>query len=298
MRIATAEPARRLRLPRPHGLKTMGWKGELSLHYCVKQSRTVALDRHTGPLRVLRRLYPEGDAICHHVLVHPPGGLVGGDELLLNAQLDRGSHALITTPGATRFYRTEGLLATQHVSLKLAAGTRLEWLPMETIAYPGCQGANQLTLDLQPGAEMMGWDLLALGLPASNAPFDSGCFTQHLQWPGVWLERSRIDAADHRLLDSKLGLAGHCVLGTMWWGSGSALTREQRQGLLDGAREVVAASPLAATAGCTSPDDRLVLVRMLAHRVEPAMALLQSVRATWRAARWGLQAHAPRLWRT
>ena len=276
----------------------MGWKGELSLHYRVQQGRTVALDRHTGPLRVLRRLYPEGDAICHHVLVHPPGGLVGGDELLLDAQLDSGSHALITTPGATRFYRTEGLPATQRVHLRLAAGTRLEWLPMETIAHPGCQGANQVTLDLQPGAEMMGWDLLALGLPASNAPFDSGSFTQHLHWPGVWLERARIDAADHLLLDSALGLAGQRVLATMWWASGHALAREQRLGMLDSARAAAAESPLAATAGCTSPDDRLVLLRVLAHRVEPAMALLQAVRARWRATQWGLQAHAPRLWRT
>ncbi len=276
----------------------MGWKGELSLHYRVQQGRTVALDRHTGPLRVLRRLYPEGAAICHHVLVHPPGGLVGGDELLLDAQLDSGSHALITTPGATRFYRTEGLPATQRVNLRLAADTRMEWLPMETIAHPGCQGANQVTLDLQPGAEMMGWDLLALGLPASNAPFDSGRFTQHLHWPGVWLERARIDAADHLLLDSALGLAGHRVLATMWWASGLALTREQRQGLLDGARAAAAESSLAAAAGCTSPDDRLVLLRVLAHRVEPAMTLLQAVRANWRAARWGLQAQPPRLWRT
>jgi len=276
----------------------MGWLGHLSLHYRVQQGRTVALDRHQGPLRVLQRLYPEGDAICHHVLVHPPGGLVGGDELLLDVQLDSGSHALITTPGATRYYRSEGLPATQRVNLRLAAGTRLEWLPMETIAYPGCDGANQVTLDLQPGAEMMGWDLLALGLPASNAPFESGCFTQQLHWPGVWLERARIDARDHLLLNSALGLAGHRVLGTLWWASGSALAREQRQVMLDGARDAAAASLLAATAGCTSPDDRLVLLRVLAHRVEPAMALLQAVRATWRAAHWGLQAQAPRLWRT
>jgi urease accessory protein len=276
----------------------MGWQGHLSLDYRVQQGRTVALDRHSGPLRVLRRLYPEGDAICHHVLVHPPGGLVGGDELRLDVQLDSGAHALITTPGATRYYRSEGLAATQRVHLQLATGTRLEWLPLETLAHPGCEGANQVTLDLQPGAEMIGWDLLALGLPASEAPFDHGCFTQRLQWPGVWLERARIDARDRLLLDSPMGLAGHRVLGTLWWASGSALTRERRQRLMDGAREQLAASPLAATAGCTSPDDRLVLMRVLAHRVEPAMALLQAVRAAWRSLQWGLQAQAPRLWRT
>ncbi len=276
----------------------MGWKGQLSLHYRLQQGRTVALDRHSGPLRVLQRLYPEGDAICHHVLVHPPGGLVGGDELHVGVQLDAGAHALITTPGATRYYRSEGLPAAQQVSLKLAAGARLEWLPLETIAHPGCEGRNRLTLDLAPGAEMMGWDLLALGLPASNAPFDRGSFTQHLQWPGVWLERARIGSQDHALLHAPVGLAGHPVVGTLWWASGTPLPRGARQQLLDSAREAVAASPLAATAGCTAPDDRLVLMRLLAQRVEPAMVLLQAVRAAWRAAQWGLQAQNPRLWRT
>ncbi len=276
----------------------MGWQGHLSLHYRVQQGRTVALDRHSGPLRVLQRLYPEGEAICHHVLVHPPGGLVGGDELRLDAQLESGAHALITTPGATRYYRSEGLPATQRVNLKLASGARLEWLPMETIAHPGCEGGNQVTLDLQPGAQMMGWDVLALGLPASGAPFDSGCFTQHLQWPGVWLERARIAAQDSTLLHSPVGLAGHSVMGTLWWANGSTLSREQRQNLLDAARQAVSVSPLAATAGCTAPDERLVLLRLLAHRVEPAMALMQAVRAAWRTALWGLQAQTPRLWRT
>ena len=276
----------------------MGWLGHLSMHYRLQQGRTVALDRHSGPLRVLQRLYPEGDAICHHVLVHPPGGLVGGDELQMDLQMDAGAHALITTPGATRYYRSDGLPAAQRVNLRLAADTRLEWLPMESIAHPGCLGTNQLTLDLAPGAEMMGWDLLALGLPASDSPFASGCYTQHLHWPGVWLERARLEAADQVLMDGPLGLAGHRVLGTLWWASGKTLSATQRQTLLEGARATTAASPLAATAGCTSPEGRLVLLRVLAHRVEPAMALLQAVRAAWRLACWGLPAQAPRLWRT
>ena len=276
----------------------MGWLGHLSLHYRVQQGRTVALDRHSGPLRVLQRLYPEGDAICHHVLVHPPGGLVGGDELQLDVQLEAGAHALITTPGATRFYRSEGQPAEQRVNLQVAGAARLEWLPLETIAHPGCEGVNQVTLNLAPGAEMMGWDLLALGLPASGAPFDRGRFTQHLHWPGVWLEQAALQAQDSSLLHAPVGLAGHPVVGTLWWASGSPLSRSQRQTLLDTARQAVAASPLASTAGCTAPDERLVLLRLLAHRVEPAMALMQAVRAAWRSAQWGLQAQAPRLWRT
>ena len=89
-------------------------------------AHTGAHDRHEGPLRVLQRLYPEGSGICHHVLVHPPGGVVGGDGLHLDVRLDAGARALITTPSATRFYRSEGALALQHSRLKLADGARLE----------------------------------------------------------------------------------------------------------------------------------------------------------------------------
>ncbi len=121
----------------------MGWLGHLQLQYHHDGERTTAHDRHHGPLRVLQRLYPEGPGICHHVLVHPPGGVVGGDVLELQADLAAGSHALLTTPGATRFYRSDGPLARQTVQARVAAGARLEWLPMETIAYRGCQVQNQ-----------------------------------------------------------------------------------------------------------------------------------------------------------
>ena len=148
----------------------MGWHGHLQLDYTRRGERTIALDRHHGPLRVLQRLYPEGDAVCHQVLVHPPGGVVGGDVLALDATLAPGSHALITTPGATRFYRSAGPLAQQQVTATLADGARLEWLPLETIAYRRCQVDNRLTFNLAPGAQMIGWDVLALGLPAADQP--------------------------------------------------------------------------------------------------------------------------------
>ena len=201
----------------------MAWHAKLQLHYTHDGTGTGAHDRHEGPLRVLQRLYPEGPAICHHVLVHPPGGIVGGDTLHLEARLDRNCHALITTPGATRFYRSAGDSAEQKVQAQLAEGARLEWLPMETIAYDACQARNHLRFELAAGAEMIGWDLLALGLPAAGLAFERGSFLQDLELPGAWLERGRIDAADTRLLDSPLGWAGRRVLATMWFAAGQAL---------------------------------------------------------------------------
>jgi urease accessory protein len=280
----------------------MGWRGHLSLHYRLEGLRTVALDRHEGPLRVLQRLYPEGDAVCHHVLVHPPGGIVGGDELEIDARLEPGTHALVTTPGATRFYRSNGALATQRARLQLAPGARLEWLPLETIAYSACQAENQVRLALEPGAEAMGWDVLALGLPASGEAFSSGSFLQYLELEGSgqagWLERGRVEAADQRLLDSPLGWDGLRVFATMWFASGSAWPVARRDALLEGARAACTASSLAARAGATAAQERVVVLRVLGERVEPVMALLAQVRAAWRAAAWGLPDERPRVWRT
>jgi urease accessory protein len=276
----------------------MGWLGHLNLQYTLDGRRTIALDRHHGPLRVLQRLYPEGEAVCHHVLVHPPGGIVGGDVLEIHAELAAGTHALITTPGATRYYRSAGQPAVQRVHARLDAGARLEWLPMETIAYRQCMAENRLQFDLAAGAEMMGWDLLALGLPAAGEHWDRGRYTQHLELPGVWLEQAVIDAADRRLLDSPVGWAGRRVLGTVWFAEGATMSTDRRTDLLERARTTIGSSPLSATAGATAPHARTVVVRVLADRVEPAMQLMVAVRNAWRAAAWQLDPHTPRIWRT
>ena len=276
----------------------MSWQGHLALHYRRDGDRTVAVDRHHGPLRVLQRLYPEGPGICHHVLVHPPGGMVGGDELVIDARLEAGAHAVITTPGATRWYRSSGALASQQAVLRVAAGARLEWLPLENIAYRGCEAANGVTMQLDEGAECLGWDLLALGLPAAGAPFDAGSYRQRLERPGVWLEQSRIAAADRRLLDSPLGLGGHPVTATLWWAAGGPLPAARREALLDAARGAADAATPALAVGVTAPQPSFVLLRLLADGVEPAMKCLTAVRAAWRDVGWRLAAEPPRIWRT
>jgi urease accessory protein len=276
----------------------MGWHGHLALHYRRDGDTTRARSRHHGPLRVLASLYPEGPEVCHHVLVHPPGGLVGGDVLELEVDLDEGTHVVLTTPGAARFYRSLGEPARQQVGVRLAAGARFEWLPLETICHRSCLADNHLGFSLAPGAEMIGWDLLALGLPASGEVFDDGEYGQQIELPGVWLERARIAGQDRCLLDGPLGWAGHLVLATLWFSRGDAIGQPQRDALLDSAREAIQASALVDSAGATSPHERLVVLRVLAPRVEAAMALLAAVRAAWRRQAWGLAAHPPRIWRT
>lgn len=128
------------------------WPARLTLHAAHDAGRTTVHARHSGPLRLLKTLYPEGDAIAHAVLVHPPGGLVGGDRLDIEIDVAAGAHLLVTTPAATRFYRSIAGEAVQAVTAQVAPGARLEWLPQETIAYSGCEARNEVRLKLAPSS--------------------------------------------------------------------------------------------------------------------------------------------------
>jgi len=274
----------------------MTWHASLQLDYTLESERSVARYLHQGPLRILQSLYPEGDAICHNVLVHPPSGLVGGDTLDMQVTVGSGAHGLLTTPGATRFYRSEAGLATQQLHARVETGARLEWLPLEAIAYNQCDALNRAVFDLAPGAEMMAWDLTAFGLPAADLPYVKGTFRQHLEIPGVWLERGTLNADDNRLMDSPLGLAGQRCMGMLVFAAGSTIADERIERALACARELLEASPLRLTAGATSPHKQVIVLRVLAPVTEPAVQLLKKVWAAWRQAMWGLQGSYPRLW--
>lgn len=297
----------------------MAWQGTLNIQYQRRGDHTVAHDRHDGPLRVLRALYPEGPGVCHHVLVHPPGGLVGGDDLSIQLDVGGGAHALVTTPGATRFYRSAGDEARQLTLVSASTGARLEWLPLETIIHDHARGLNHIRFTLDAGAQMMGWDMLALGLPASDEVFAHGRFKQQIDWPGTWLERGVLDrddprhsSATQRLLHSPLGWHGRSVLATMWLASGSPWSTEELNQLTDSTRatclsieqQMLTGSALggypssAALCGVSSPNDRLIVLRLLAHRTEMAWPTLRAVRETWRKIAWNMDGNPPRIWST
>lgn len=276
-----------------------GWAGHLDLHYAHDVRYGTRLrHRHDGPMRVFKSLYPHGPDCCHTVLIHPPGGLVGGDSLSLRIALEAGAHALLSTPGATRFYASDEACALQRVHIDMAAGSRLEWCPLEAIAYPSCKAINQWQARLAPGAELMAWDLLALGLPAAGLAFDCGHYQQEVSITGHWLERLRIDAGDAELMSGPLGLAGRRAMASFWFASGDPLPSARQQQLVEAARALL---PPPTPQGrvrlaATSPNRHVVVVRGLADQVEPLMQALQSVWAVWRAEAWGLSSPPPRIW--
>lgn len=275
------------------------WHSRLQLQFSAEGARTVLRHQHEGGLRALASHYPEDSAICHQVLVHPPGGLVGGDILDIDLSVQEGAHALVTTPGAGRFYRSTGAPARQTLEARLAPGARLEWLPLETLAYNECLGENRSRFHLAPGAELMAWDLLALGLPAADAAFRAGRFTQHIELPGIWLERGCIAGDDGVLLHGPGGLRGHTALATLFFAAGSPLAAQRREELLVVARQAADEARQASVLfGVTAPHAQVVALRLLGHRIEPVAALCRAVWAAWRQTGWGVGGCAPRVWST
>ncbi len=221
---------------------------------------------------------------------------MGGDTLDMQVAASGDSHGLVTTPGATRFYRSSGEPALQRTLIQLGDQARLEWLPLEALCFDGCLAENRLTIDLAPQAEFMGWDVTAFGLPLAKQPFERGNFCQHIEVPGLWLERGHLNATDSRLMQGPLGLNGNCCMASLFFIAGTRLDRTRRELALDSARGSMASHPLSATSGATCPNERMVVVRVLAPVVEPAMQMLKGVWATWREVLWGKPASSPRIW--
>ncbi len=200
-----------------------GWQAHIALGYAAVGPRTVLAQReHRGPLRVQKALYPEGHAVCHTLLLHPPGGIAGGDALRVDVSAKHGAHALITTPGATKWYRggadDDHREAGSVLALRIEAGAVTEWLPQESIVFDGARARIDNRIDLAAGARFIGMDLFCLGRTASGERFTHGHLHMDtriaLDGRTLWLEHARLDGGAP-LLHSAAGLAGAPVFGTL-----------------------------------------------------------------------------------
>lgn len=194
---------------------TANWRAQLDLRFATERQRTVLVERmHCGPLVVQKPLYPEGDRICHAVIVHPPGGIAGGDELHLHANLEAGAHALLTTPGAGKWYKANGRDAAQHLQFKLHAGAVLEWLPQETILFDAARVRMNMRVELAPAAKFAGWEILCFGRRAAGEKFAQGHLRQRVQiWRDeelLWNEAANLEAGS-RAMVSPAGLNSHTI---------------------------------------------------------------------------------------
>lgn len=237
-----------------------------------------------------KHLYGEGPAVCQHIIVHPPGGIAGGDRLDISAQVGAGAWAQLTSPGAAKWYRAAGP-AYQRLTLRVAAGATLEWLPQESIVYAGAQAELQTEIDLLGDARLLYWDIVALGRPASGERFSSGHFQAQLNIRRdgqlLWHERQRV-AGNDGLLDSPIGLAGKPVFATL------LITGEVDSELLEGCRALRSDG----VRGDLTQLPGLLVARCLASEALHARAWLIELWRLLRPALLGREAVPPRIWST
>lgn len=272
------------------------WAAELALRFAQRDGATRLIQaRHQGPLRVQRPFYPEGSQeACHIYVLHPPGGLVSGDALTIKAHVEQGAHALLTTPAANKLYKadSQGVAWSQRTELEVADGATLEWLPQETIAFDGSKGEQRTHIDLHGCARCLGWEVMALGRPASELPYLSGRIEQYfrltLNGKPLWLERQPLDPL-HPRFTGRWGQGGATVQATLW-----AVGLSNAPAAIDALRDALPDNPRWAV----TVRQGVLLLRYLGNSRNEAWALCEQAWQLLRP-RWiERDAHVPRIWLT
>ena len=271
-----------------------GWEAHLDLRFSLKNDTTVLTDnKHYGPLMVQKPFYPESKQCCHIYLIHPPGGIVGGDILEINSTLDNGSHALITTPAANKFYRSDGRLAHQDQSFHVDDNAILEWLPQETVYFNDAITHSKTKINLEETSKFFAWEIQCLGLPAQKELFNSGSCLQKFE---VWrnqkpllLESNRFIGTDN-LLTSPWGMNKQTAVGTF------ALTDIDRIIDRDIVLDLLKDFPLI-NSSCTHVNG-LFIIRTMAMYAEPIKEFFICLWHKLRPILLNLSPCPPRIWQT
>lgn len=271
----------------------VGWEAHLALRFARAPGRSVLVERrHSGPLRVQKALYPEGPEVCQAIIVHPPGGIVGGDRLEIVVTAEADAHAQLTTPGAAKWYRSGGAEARQSTRLTAGDGATVEWMPQETLLYDGALASIATRIELAAGGCYIGWEVLTLGRTASGERFGSGRLHQTVELIRdgrlAWCERTVLNGGSPALLSGAI-LGAAPVFGTMI--AAGAISDDR---LLAACREVSCAG---GEAGVT----RLPAVIVARYRGTSAIAARTYFALLWRVLRpalAGREAVPPRIWST
>ena len=279
----------------PHACVNTGWQANLLLRFArAAGGRTILSERrHRGPLQVQRPFYPEANGTCHVYILHPPGGVVGGDRLAIEAELAPGAQVLLTTPAAGKFYRSSEATAQQTQILRVAAGAALEWLPQETIVFKGAQVRSLTRVELTGDAGFIGWEILCLGRPAAGEIFERGvCRLSFEIWRDglpLYLEQGHYKGGSE-LLQATWGLRGLPVTATLVCVTGIT-------GLVERVR--AAAGELVADEWFSASQlDGVLVCRYLGSSGERARRLFSRAWTILRPAVWDRMACPPQIWST
>jgi len=268
-----------------------GWVAKLELNFSASKSKTFLSKReHIGPLAIQRPFYPE-QGLCHLYILHPPGGVVGGDQISIGIKTNAKSGALITTPGATKIYRSSGnKRSIINQNFYIDSNSSLEWLPMETIIFPGARSKFSTKFSLFGNAKVAAWEIHCLGRPVINESFNTGKLEFSFE---LWRDESPILLdkliVDESELENVVGLRGYPVYGTFIISNASKEALDMiRSNQFSGDDCVF---------GATQIED-IVIIRCLARKTHLVQDFFREIWQTIRPLVFDREASIPRIWAT
>lgn len=278
----------------------MAWQAKLSLGFEAQGARTVLRHRrHEGPLRVQKALWPEATGVCHVILIHPPAGIAGGDELEIAVNLASNSHALLTTPGAGKWYGSAGATAHQKIHLSVGKDAVLEWLPQEIMLFDRAIAASKTRIDLAKTSGLIAWDMLVIGRQAWQEKFVTGQYHNRLslyQENKLLLQDQLFIEGGDRWLTSPLGMNGHAVMGVLYLVPPPSYRDHARlDDDIDGIRDLIARMQMPLT---ITRLGEVLVARYLGDDPRQCMDGFAGLRARVRRLWWNLDEAFPRIWKT
>ena len=263
--------------------------------------------KRCGPLTIQKAFYPEGRDCAHIYLLHPPAGIVSGDELRVKIDVQKNAHALVTTAGANRFYRARTDLTigdpkqTQITQISLDADAKCEHFPLETLVYNQANGVNNVEVRLQNSSVYCGWDMTCLGLPSSNENFTAGRFTQlnTLYRDDILIYHDKVlIEPENNIQHHAAGLAGNTVFGTfLAYAPSEQVSDVQRALLIEQLRAVVAEHSASSLISITDIRQLLVM-RYLGQQAHQCKDLFIELWKLVRPLYMQKQGVQPRIWFT
>ncbi len=256
--------------------------------------RSVAADLYSAqPLRILMPRPGVGEPLTA-VLANLSGGIVGGDLYEADINVGSGSSLTLTAQAAEKIYKSSGAESENRLTMRVAEGAVLEWLPQGTILFDRALFRQRVRFDLAADSTLFAGAISVLGRSAMGETFSSGRYREHwdLKRDGrlVWADRFELaDPAGVAAVAS--GLRDVSSFAT------ALFARPDAADDLDWARDVQAEAAGDIRCGVTAIDNNLLVMRWLGP---DAMRLRNAVGAFWSAARvrWlGLPARMPVIWR-